>query len=306
MDGFDDLLVPTRQRLEDNPFEDPFAKRSNSPDPWASFHQTAAAYPDNAYDPALESATTTGSFVSAQTDQEDPNPLGEQNTTTASDRLPISTSPTTDEDDLPLALSASRRTPGFMESIPTEHPIPTVSETPVHQHVPTSTLQPSTPPAMLTTHAQSSDFSPTSSPLEQPTSVRTLAALAIGGETVGAWQVAQSPLSEEPHRTPDSCTDDSDDDKPLRRPSTTSERTIPIATNPVNPAQTIPTAAQPRTETGLQPVFVITVDDPQKVGDPIRSFTMYTVHTRVSICLCPHGVHAFIPTTDHVPSVPKI
>lgn len=31
----------------------------------------------------------------------------------------------------------------------------------------------------------------------------------------------------------------------------------------------------------IQPVFIITVDDPQKVGDPIRSFTMYTVHTRV-------------------------
>lgn len=36
-----------------------------------------------------------------------------------------------------------------------------------------------------------------------------------------------------------------------------------------------------RDDSGIQPVFVITVDDPQKVGDPIRSFTMYTVHTRV-------------------------
>ena len=33
-------------------------------------------------------------------------------------------------------------------------------------------------------------------------------------------------------------------------------------------------------EIGLQPVFTITVDDPQKVGDPIRAFTMYTVHTK--------------------------
>ena len=37
-----------------------------------------------------------------------------------------------------------------------------------------------------------------------------------------------------------------------------------------------------RNEKGIQPVFIITVDDPQKVGDPIRSFTMYTVHTRVT------------------------
>lgn len=29
-------------------------------------------------------------------------------------------------------------------------------------------------------------------------------------------------------------------------------------------------------------MFIITVDDPQKVGDPIRGFTMYTVHTHTS------------------------
>ncbi|EMD38937.1 hypothetical protein CERSUDRAFT_47356, partial [Gelatoporia subvermispora B] len=31
-----------------------------------------------------------------------------------------------------------------------------------------------------------------------------------------------------------------------------------------------------------QPTFVITVDDPQRVGDPIRAYTMYTVHTRTT------------------------
>ena len=36
MDSFDDLLAPSRHILEENPFADPFAKRSNSPDPWAS------------------------------------------------------------------------------------------------------------------------------------------------------------------------------------------------------------------------------------------------------------------------------
>lgn len=29
-------------------------------------------------------------------------------------------------------------------------------------------------------------------------------------------------------------------------------------------------------------MFAISVEDPQKVGDPIRSFTMYTVHTRTT------------------------
>jgi hypothetical protein len=38
MDGFDDLLAPSKRALEDNPFENPFAQhRSSSPDPWASF-----------------------------------------------------------------------------------------------------------------------------------------------------------------------------------------------------------------------------------------------------------------------------
>jgi len=38
MDGFDDLLSPSKRALEDNPFENPFAQhRSGSPDPWASY-----------------------------------------------------------------------------------------------------------------------------------------------------------------------------------------------------------------------------------------------------------------------------
>ena len=38
MDGFDDLLTPSKRALGDDPFENPFAQhRSGSPDPWASF-----------------------------------------------------------------------------------------------------------------------------------------------------------------------------------------------------------------------------------------------------------------------------
>ena len=33
----------------------------------------------------------------------------------------------------------------------------------------------------------------------------------------------------------------------------------------------------------IQALFVVTVDDPQKVGDHIRPYIMYTVHTRVRI-----------------------
>ncbi|KAF7964405.1 hypothetical protein HWV62_8517 [Athelia sp. TMB] len=48
-----------------------------------------------------------------------------------------------------------------------------------------------------------------------------------------------------------------------------------------NPANNV-NAAAARNDKGIQPVFVITVDDPQKVSDPILKFTMYTVHTRTT------------------------
>ena len=44
MSGFDDLLKQSSRALEENPFEDPFARpRANSPDPWSTYtHQSAA------------------------------------------------------------------------------------------------------------------------------------------------------------------------------------------------------------------------------------------------------------------------
>ena len=48
MDGFDDLLAPSRSILEENPFEDPFSKpRSDSPDPWSSFGQQQHSLPSH-------------------------------------------------------------------------------------------------------------------------------------------------------------------------------------------------------------------------------------------------------------------
>ena len=34
---------------------------------------------------------------------------------------------------------------------------------------------------------------------------------------------------------------------------------------------------------GPVPLFQISVDDPQKVGDPIRPYILYTVHTKASV-----------------------
>ncbi|KAI0629115.1 Vps5-domain-containing protein, partial [Trametes polyzona] len=41
-------------------------------------------------------------------------------------------------------------------------------------------------------------------------------------------------------------------------------------------------SAPAKKDNSIQPVFVITVDDPQRVGDPIRAYTMYTVHTKTT------------------------
>jgi hypothetical protein len=63
-----------------------------------------------------------------------------------------------------------------------------------------------------------------------------------------------------------------------------------------------------RQDNQIAPLFSITVDDPQKVGDPIRGFTMYTVHTRVSLS----RPSAFLiyegsfPFTDNVSSVHEV
>ncbi|KAH7907478.1 Vps5 C terminal like-domain-containing protein, partial [Hygrophoropsis aurantiaca] len=64
---------------------------------------------------------------------------------------------------------------------------------------------------------------------------------------------------------------DSDDDTPIAQ----SSKFRSIQSHHSQP-QSQPT--QPQTE----PVFVITVDDPQRVGDPIRAYTMYTVHTNTT------------------------
>lgn len=56
----------------------------------------------------------------------------------------------------------------------------------------------------------------------------------------------------------------------------------------------------------LAPVFVISVDDPQKVGDPIRSFTLYTVHTRVRSCTLIAIQRFNASYIDYFTTLPKI
>ncbi|KAJ7116045.1 Vps5 C terminal like-domain-containing protein [Mycena epipterygia] len=274
MDGFDDLLAPSQSSLEDNPFADPFAKRSASPDPWTS--PFARQQSSDAYE--YQEPPTTPPVDDETPAVDDNAPLD-----------PLDSAAQTEDEPDPLAGPLSPRTPGFRESVPESDPtfseIATIRPTepeelqssipaPEEPATPARTVTPTpaTPPPRLSESAPT--LPPPSpdrwGPLEQSTAPihRSYPNLALGGESVQAeWQGEQENWSNDrtpPTRLP--TEDDSDDDKPVLQTVRHPDR-----------ADTLKPGKD-----GLQPVFVISVDDPQKVGDPIRSFTMYTVHTRTT------------------------
>ncbi|KAJ7654400.1 Vps5 C terminal like-domain-containing protein [Mycena polygramma] len=280
MDGFDDLLHTASQRsLEDNPFADPFAKRSASPDPWASpFAQQAS---DDVYEYQERTTTPPPQEETPAVDTSAPPPLD-----------PLDTAAHADEPG-PLTGPLSPQTPGFRESVPESDPnfseIATIRPTepeelqpsipvPEDERLPTPvrtvTPTPATPPPpRLSESVPTLPLPPPSpdrwGPLNDSAPLnRSYPNLALGGESGQAdWSGEQENWSNDrspPTRLP--TEDDSDDDKPVLQ-------TVrhPTRSDTLKP-----------TRDGLPPVFMISVDDPQKVGDPIRSFTMYTVHTRTT------------------------
>ncbi|KAF8809467.1 Vps5-domain-containing protein [Phlegmacium glaucopus] len=298
MDGFDDLLAPSRHALEDNPFADPFAKQRSSPDPWAT---PFAATDSHAFDNTSEQFSSLDSYSSSND-----NEFG----ASSSEFKPLHSEPidspahTThnddddDDDDEPLG---RMRSPGFRESIPTSFSEtatirPTTTEdypslTSATLSIQTDKSSPSSP-ITLDTQKTPSPFGSTTfstppppsatessflSPLDNASTglERSVIGLSLGGETLGGWQAeTQTPWqSSLPTPTKVAQTDeDSDDDKPIMQ-------TLRHQDDSASTSQATKTI---RNDKGIQPVFMITVDDPQKVGDPIRSFTMYTVHTRTT------------------------
>ncbi|KAJ7247618.1 Vps5 C terminal like-domain-containing protein [Mycena haematopus] len=284
MDGFDDLLTPSQSSLENNPFADPFAKRSSSPDPWSSpFARQASSdvfeYQARATTPPVE-------------DEEN------EETPAVEDNAPLdsATAHTMDDEPDPLGGPLAPLSPGFRESVPESEPgfseIATIRPTepeelqssiPIPEDEPTRTVTPTSatpPPRALSESAPS--LPRAHAQVHVPPSpdrgwgpldggiTRSYPNLALGAESAQPdwgeqenWSNDRTP----PTRLPTEDAD-SDDDKPVlqtvRQPP--SERA-----NTIKPGRD-----------GLPPVFVISVDDPQKVGDPIRSFTMYTVHTRTT------------------------
>ncbi|KAI0032306.1 Vps5 C terminal like-domain-containing protein [Vararia minispora EC-137] len=169
--------------------------------------------------------------------------------------------------------SASRptspRSPSPRESPPTR-PIspPSAAPTPPPMHTETNAEEPSS--ARLPqrqSYVASKPLSPEQSriitPLDQ-LATNNFPSLVLGGEA-GGWGDSPNAYyrseldSPAPVTTQAPTEEDEDDDKPLRPRPTDSSEKKPVA-----------------------PMFIITVDDPQKVGDPIRGYTMYTVHTKTT------------------------
>ncbi|KAF9038440.1 Vps5 C terminal like-domain-containing protein [Panaeolus papilionaceus] len=317
MDGFDDLLAPSSSALEANPFANPFeSHRSSSPDPWASpfASQETEGFGSSSSDPFSSNPFASSSSSSSSNIAAPDTPTEEQKPSDPLDSAALNAED--EDDDEPLA---NLRTPGFRESVvPTSNNFsetatirPTEPEpfeasgghdyTAKHTEtiaaaaavVNEGTTRSSTPSSMSHHRAVSRSGSgfgtPTpvgdsafKSPLEsQTTSIeRSLGGLSLGGEALGGWHTEpQTPWQSEHVSTPlppparsSHTDDDSDDDKPILQ-----------TLNRQHDRDESPNNSRPaRDDNGLQPVFVITVDDPQKVGDPIRSFTMYTVHTRTT------------------------
>ncbi|KAH8093274.1 Vps5 C terminal like-domain-containing protein [Cristinia sonorae] len=335
MDGFDDLLAPTRSALESNPFEDPFAKRSGSPDPWSNVYQQSSGFEDHdAFGGGFgESSATpaTGKYShldsidsggfgapdpldSATANQEDDAPVHEEpskpETSPKTDTSPISpgfrektTSPSTSTSQPPLAIeeedkpspaptaAPKRHVPAPLTTIPSSQPIistPSESPTSVSRPIVVSS-QPSTQSSPTRPIASSTTTSPKQSvfsPLDQPQTTglgfeRSFAGLSIGGEALGGWGNDQSPFGathfNQVSANQSENDDDDDDDKPILQTRASLQAQAAAAAN----AAAAP-SKPPTDQNGLQPVFVITVDDPQRVGDPIRAYTMYTVHTKTT------------------------
>jgi sorting nexin-1/2 len=222
MDAFDDLLAPSRRELEDNPFADPFATRSGSPDPWATpFAHTQPANDYGLSTPTLESYSPTTEASGRTTADSD--------TPTSSDPLesPIHA---VGGDNHQRRKSSS---PGFRESV---EPAPEPEET---STLPAEPLRPLVLPAGEENYTTSTPSSPTSSqerygkqppggashvfspspstskspiefisPLEQQSTIASIAGLSLGGASLGGWQSERSAWDIQ-------AEDDSDDDKPI-------------------------------------------------------------------------------------------
>ena len=129
MSGFDDLLQQSSRALEENPFEDPFARpRANSPDPWSTYtHQPAALdSPAIEYDTSGFGGVSTTPTQALESHDESASPSASPSaveshafvaSTTPSDPLDSANLPADDETEHATKPTTSPRLSSFMENV---------------------------------------------------------------------------------------------------------------------------------------------------------------------------------------------
>ena len=244
----------------------------------------------------------------------------------------------TETEEPPTPEPSSEQKPARVPTPPADEPIKPASPPPANRtsvgEVPNRTVghvsRASTASFSSGSHGSAVKAEPAAfNPLDKPvhTLERSIAGLSIGGEALGGWQGSggwQTQTTYTPPEPPSHAQnvsdDDDDDDKPIAQTiaAKAAQRAasvsltigmyppyMPSSWNLGNkPAASTSTPAGAKKENGIQPVFVITVDDPQRVGDPIRAYTMYTVHTKVRLpCLSDNHFHIHNPTMfrQHLP-----
>ncbi|KZT39373.1 Vps5-domain-containing protein [Sistotremastrum suecicum HHB10207 ss-3] len=288
--AFDDLLAPARNELEDNPFDDPFM-RPRSPDPWATFGQSqlGSNHDVQEHNPYQEPDIPHPDPLETDTFKYEPPPPPPQESHTyvlqPKPEVP-SAPPSVIEEHLPPSAPTPPSEPEPV-SLPTEKETPQTSgySSPLHSSPPSpSTPVPSTPsqlsrqtsppppPQQVTATSSTSSFSPPPerirSPLDAPLNPvnggfnYTFSGLSLGGETSGGWGAAESTFVNDVREPVNDVVEE--------RHSTDADAAEDAPSKPV------------QTNTGIAPLFTITVDDPQKVGDPIRGYTLYTVTTKTT------------------------
>lgn len=169
MSGFDDLLQQSSRALEENPFEDPFARpRSGSPDPWTSYAHppTALDSPAFEYDtPGFGGVSTTTPALDLHDDSHTPSAVHSHASVAPaipSDPLDSANLPADDETEYATKPMTFPRHSGFTESIGTDPPlIPSQPSAGSNKSVPEPDPPRTAPPALpLITSPPASSRSP--------------------------------------------------------------------------------------------------------------------------------------------------
>ncbi|THH07322.1 hypothetical protein EW145_g3462 [Phellinidium pouzarii] len=297
-----DLITKvTRKKSRDLDAANTFANGSNtkfiSPDPWATFGQQSQQddLQVEGYASPFENSFVSAIDNGAKQDRELTeshaslgNTSNEREVASEHSLHTLRTSP----DKILLNDSDSGlQSPGFLDSILTEdepsaEPLSAASSSGIQIH--TARTSPSITPthspsletaAHETASPNLSFFSPLPlppiasshfvSPLQYSNNgmTKSFASLALGGESAGGWQDSLVALS--------GSLEHANYDATMKQPEETESKTsLPEEKE---------SSSSEKQDLAPQPHLSISVEDPQKVGDAIRPYMLYTVHTKTNL-----------------------